>query len=315
MTRRAFIKGSALASVALAGCAPPVTYKANVVPEYMLPSAKRASIGVQLASVRDLIKEHGLEKTLVELSALGYEGVELVGQPGYYGKGVPAYQGLSAAQIKTALDATGLAPIGAHAAMADLLPDKIRTTLDFVRAYGGSFVACTMGAPRKASPAEASEWWKRKAEEFAASAEIAAACGCKIGLHNHGTEFTPIAGGSSGWETFFSCTSPLVQMEIDTGWAIAEGADPVFWLKKYPGRSYAVHAKETFSPGSPGILGQPGCGADGKPLKGVDWPAFLSAMDADGGVKWCVVESEADRTSTRTVREGLAYLRGLGRVS
>ncbi len=300
MTRRAFIKGSALASVTLAGCA-------------TLTSAKRARIGVQLASVRDLIKEQGLEKTLVELSALGYEGVELVGQPGYYGKGVPAYQGLSAAQIKTALDATGLAPIGAHEAMADLLPDKVRATLDFVCAYGGTFAVCTMGAPRKASPEESTDWWKRKADEFAASAEIAAACGCKIGLHNHGTEFTPIGNGPSGWETFFSRTSPLVQMEIDTGWAVAEGADPVFWLKKYPGRSYAVHAKETFSPGSPGILGQPGCGADGKPLKGVDWSAFLAAMDADGGVRWCIVESEADRTSTRTVREGLAYLRGLGR--
>ena len=301
MTRRAFIKGSAAASVAFAGCA-------------SLSAAKQARIGVQLASVRDLIKVQGLEKTLVELSALGFEGVELVGQPGYYGKDVPAYQGLSAAQIKTALDATGLEPVGAHEAMGDVLPDKIKATLDFVRAYGASFVACTMGAPRKASPAEVSDWWKRKADEFAASAEIAAACGCKIGLHNHGTEFTPIAGGPSGWETFFARTSPLVQMEIDTGWAVAEGADPVFWLKKYPGRSYAVHAKETFSPGSPGILGQPGCGTDGKPLKGVDWPAFLSAMDADGGVRWCVVESEADRTSTRTVREGLAYLRSLGRV-
>ena len=296
LSRRCFIG----TSVAFAGCAG-------------VPSAKRTRIGVQLASVRDLIKVQGLEKTLAELAALDFEGVELVGQPGYYGKGVPAYQGLSAAQIKSALDNEGLVPCGAHVAMRDMMPDKIKTTLDFVRAYGGSFMACTMGVPRNAKPEEARDWWKRMADEFAASAEIAAADGCKIGLHNHGTEFSPIAGGPSGWETFFSRTSPLVQMEIDTGWAVAEGADPVFWLRKYPGRSYAVHAKETFAPGSPGILGQPGCGTDGKPLKGVDWPAFLAAMDGDGGVAWCIVESEADRTSTRTVREGLAYLRRLGR--
>ncbi len=296
MSRRCFLGTSA----AFAGCAG-------------LPLAKRARTGVQLASVRDLISSQGLEKTLAELSALGYEGVELVGQPGYYGKGVPAYQGLSAAQIKSALGGAGLAPCGAHEAMRDLLPENIKKTLDFVCAYGGSFVACTMGAPRNAKPEEARDWWKRMADAFAASAEIAAACGCKIGLHNHGTEFTPIADGPSGWEIFFSRTSPRVQMEIDTGWAVAEGADPVFWLRKYPGRSYAVHAKETFAPGSPGILGQPGCGTDGKPLKGVDWPAFLAAMDGDGGVAWCIVESEADRTSTRTVREGLAYLRRLGR--
>ncbi len=296
MSRRCFLGTSA----AFAGCAG-------------LPLAKRARTGVQLASVRDLISSQGLEKTLAELSALGYEGVELVGQPGYYGKGVPAYQGLSAAQIKSALGGAGLAPCGAHEAMRDLLPENIKKTLDFVCAYGGSFAACTMGAPRNAKPEEARDWWKRMADAFAASAEIAAACGCKIGLHNHGTEFTPIADGPSGWEIFFSRTSPRVQMEIDTGWAVAEGADPVFWLRKYPGRSYAVHAKETFAPGSPGILGQPGCGADGQPLKGVDWPAFLAAMDGDGGVAWCIVESEADRTSTRTVREGLAYLRRLGR--
>ena len=296
LSRRSFLGASA----AFAGCAG-------------LPSAARARTGVQLASVRDLVKAQGLEKTLAELAALGFEGVELVGQPGYYGKGVPAYQGLSAARIKAALGGAGLAPCGAHEAMRDLLPEKIKATLDFVRAYGGTFVACTMGAPRKAKPEEARDWWKRMADAFADSAEIAAACGCKIGLHNHGTEFTPIPGGPSGWEIFFSRTSPRVQMELDTGWAVAEGADPVAWLRKYPGRSYAVHAKETFAPGSPGILGQPGCGADGQPLKGVDWPAFLAAMDADGGVAWCIVESEADRTSTRTVREGLAYLRGLGR--
>ncbi len=296
VSRRSFLGASA----AFAGCAG-------------LPAAKRARIGVQLASVRDLITAQGLEKTLAELAALGFEGVELVGQPGYYGKGVPAYQGLSAAQIKSALGGAGLTPCGAHEAMRDLLPENIGKTLDFVRAYGGSFVACTMGAPRNAKPEEARDWWKRMADAFAASAEIAAARGCKIGLHNHGTEFTSIADGPSGWEMFFSRTSPRVQMEIDTGWAVAEGADPVFWLGKYPGRSYAVHAKETFAPGSPGILGQPGRGADGQALKGVDWPAFLAAMDADGGVAWCIVESEADRTSTRTVREGLAYLRRLGR--
>jgi sugar phosphate isomerase/epimerase len=258
--------------------------------------------------VRDLVQAQGLDKPLAELAVPGFEGVELVGQPGYYGKGTPAYQGLSPARIKAALDGAGLAPCGAHEAMRDMLPDKIKSTLDFVRAYGGAFVACTMGAPRNAPPAEACDWWKRKADEFAASAEIAATYGCKIGLHNHGTEFTPIGDRPSGWEIFFSRTSPLVQMEIDTGWAVAEGADPVAWLKRYPGRSYAVHAKETFAPGSPGIIGQPGCGADGRPLKGVDWPAFLAAMDADGGVAWCIVESEADRTSVRTVREGRAYL-------
>ncbi len=117
-----------------------------------MPSAKRACIGVQLASVRDLIKVQGMKKTLVELAALGFEGVELVGQPGYFGKDVPAYQGLSAAQIKSALAAAGLLPCGAHVAMRDMLPNNIKATLDFVRAYGGSFMACTMGAPSNAKP-------------------------------------------------------------------------------------------------------------------------------------------------------------------
>ena len=138
LSRRCFLG----TSVAFAGCAG-------------VPSAKRARIGVQLASVRDLIKAQGLEKTLAELAALGFEGVELVGQPGYYGKGIPAYQGLSAAQIKSALGGVGLAPCGAHEAMRDLFPENIKKTLDFVCAYGGSFVACTMGAPRTVKPEEA----------------------------------------------------------------------------------------------------------------------------------------------------------------
>ena len=68
--------------------------------------------------------------------------------------------------------------------------------------------------------------------------------------------------------------------------------------------------RRTFLGGA--VLAAAGC-TTGRPR-----PKLLKAgdrlnMDAEGGVRWCVVASEADRTSTRTVREGLAYLRGLGR--
>lgn len=63
------------------------------------------------------------------------------------------------------------------------------------------------------------------------------------GYHNHFTEFAPL-DGEMPWDTFFGNTKKEVVMQLDTGNAMHGGADPVPFLKRYPGRALTVHLKE-----------------------------------------------------------------------
>ena len=87
---------------------------------------------------------------------------------------------------------------------------------------------------------------------------------------------------------------------------VAAGEDPVYWLKKFPGRHRTLHAKEVY-PG-PGILGQAPQG-----VKGVDWDALFVAAEKDV-LEWYIVESEADPKTLDKIAGGFKYLQSKGRA-
>ncbi len=74
---------------------------------------------------------------------------------------------------------------------------------------------------------------------------------------------------------------------MDAAWVSHGGQDPVRFLKKYPGRVYAIHAKDNasigirddemnFAPLGEGLL---------------DWQAILPAAK-ESGVKWFIIEHD-----------------------
>ena len=101
-------------------------------------------------------------------------------------------------------------------------------------------------------------------------------------------------------------------MEQDVGWTTCAGFDPCEQYRKYPNRSFTLHAKENgmgkgvkeFN----AILGQPG-----KPgAKGVEWDRLFPISDADG-VKWYVVECERHSDTLDAVKPSIEFLRSKGR--
>jgi sugar phosphate isomerase/epimerase len=70
--------------------------------------------------------------------------------------------------------------------------------------------------------------------------------GLTLGYHNHSYEFRPLPSGKLPIECMMDHNENL-KLEIDLGWAVAGGADPSIWIKKYSNKIIACHLKDFFS--------------------------------------------------------------------
>ena len=294
VSRRSFL-GSALAAAAMPAFAAGA------------PSGTKTKVAVQLYSIRDYINPAkggiGLPKALEEVAKIGFKGVEFAG-----------YWGYSAKELRKMLADNGLVGMGTHVGRMELAPNKIDCTLEFNLTFGNSFVTCPGGGmrPDKSYTGTMDAWWEKIVAFYAEAAETARKYKCRIGYHNHSWEHQEKTHGTTVWDYFFSNTPKEVCMEQDVGWTVTAGGNPCEWFRKFPRRSPAIHAKEVFAKGAPGILGQPGTEADGSPRKGVDWDELFKTTDADG-VEWYIVECETNPRTLESIDKSFAFLKAKGR--
>ena len=294
MTRKNFLEATAFAGAAMfAGC--------QSCPD---KGQRYGKLALQLYSLGAYTDKVGFEKTLADVAAIGFKGVEFAG-----------YHGWDAKKLKEQLAANGLTVCGTHVPNAKygfdtkkwtFDPEVMKKTCEFETSYGNTLIICPGegnfppgctwttgqgGEPCKPSPA-IDEFAKRLADIYNKGAAVAKTMGCKIGLHNHTWEHTvKLQNGTSFWDYFFTNTVQDVCMEQDVGWSTCAGVDCCAQYKKYPGRSPTLHAKENGMAKEvkefDAILGQPG-----KPgAVPVPWDTLFVASDADK-VEWYVVECE-----------------------
>ena len=227
----------------------------------------RIPIALQLYSVRHDC-ERDLPGTLKAVAEMGYEGVDFAG---YYGYDAPT--------IRAMLDDLGLKVAGCHTGLDTLLGDALPKTVEFNRILGNKFLIVP-GLPEPYRNSRAA--WRKTADVFNEIAARLAPEGMFTGYHNHYIEFTPM-DGELPWDTFFGNTVPEVVMQIDLGNALHGGADPVAFLKRYPGRARTVHLKEYSATNDKAIIGE----------GDVDWEAVFQVCEADGVTEWYIVEQES----------------------
>jgi sugar phosphate isomerase/epimerase len=61
------------------------------------------------------------------------------------------------------------------------------------------------------------------------------------------------------------------------------GADPVAYLKKYPGRAVTVHLKEYSATNNKALIGE----------GDVKWKEVFAACESAGGTQWYIIEEES----------------------
>jgi sugar phosphate isomerase/epimerase len=191
-------------------------------------------LGLQLYSVRDQLAKN-FDATLMEVGKLGYREVEAAG---FYGR--------SATEIREAMKRAGLHCVSSHTPYADL-----RTHFDEILAYaqavGVGYLICSSPGRKTPGSGDAKltlEDWRWNAGEFNRLGEACKAVGIQFGYHNHIAESEAI-DGVVPYDELMRLTDPAkVTMEMDCGWVIVGGGNPVALLKKYPGRVSMLHVKD-----------------------------------------------------------------------
>lgn len=175
--------------------------------------------GIQLYSVREEIKNYGLETVLDVIKASGFDCVEFAG---FYGR--------TPEEIKKLLDDRGLKGVSAHIMLND-----IEKNLEYID---------TVGIERVYVPWESYEDLRDKLPEIAAKIKEVKVLldkrGVVFGYHNHSQEYRD--GADRVYELMEAV--PGFTSELDIFWATAGGHDPVELMRKYGKRLTALHIKE-----------------------------------------------------------------------
>jgi sugar phosphate isomerase/epimerase len=245
-------------------------------------------IGVQLYSVRHEC-EKDLPGTLTALAKMGYEGVEFAG---YYKR--------SANELKKLLDDNGLKCCGTHIDLNTLLGDRLAGTVEFNQTLGNKYLIVPGLSPERT---QTRQNWLDTARTFNDIADKVKSSGMRVGYHNHSIEFQPL-DGEMPWDTFFGNTRKEVIMQVDVGNALDGGADPVAFMKKYPGRAATIHVKEYSKSNPKAFVGE----------GDVKWRDVFALLEKSGGTEWYIVEYEVEGVpAIQGVSRCLENLRKMGK--
>jgi sugar phosphate isomerase/epimerase len=230
-TRRIFLKRASLGAAALAAAGEgALRLDANALG---LP------VGLQLYTVRqELAKD--FEGTLKQVAEIGYREVEAAG---YYNKTAP--------QFLSSLRAAGLTMPSAHYPFA-LLQTDLPQQIDFAKQLGLKYMICPVpglppnqrrSLPRRRHFAMTLDDWKWNADQFNKIGAETKKAGIQFGYHNHFFAFRRVNGVVPYDQLLRWCDPDLVKFEIDIGWMVYAGFDPIHYMTRYPGRFPELHIK------------------------------------------------------------------------
>ena len=196
---------------------------------------KKLALGLQIHSVREAFMAEP-EKTLEQVAAMGYDGVEMVLQ----------YCPFDARRYGKALKESGLT---CYSMMLDwkymLSEENFQKTMEYTKTMDCNMIV--MAAVPKPELAEVSEnpdkavQLKDTALQYMQRLKEA---GFETGYHDHdGDHLTKVSGTESFMNYLLRHTPKEYMYMIDTGNALAGGADPIAQIKAFSGRSRIVHLK------------------------------------------------------------------------
>ena len=218
ITRRKFL---AAASVLCAGT--------TLKPQQLLSMINVAHYGVQLYTFREAMMKEPI-KTLQLISELGFKEIESARSS----KG--NYYGLSPKEMRDVCTNFGMKLVAGHVH----LDDRWEETMDQAMESGQEYLIVSSMPSR----GQTIDNYKSVAMKFNQAGEMCRKNKLKFGYHNHAYEFEADKGMIL-FDILMDQTDPkLVHMELDLGWVVAAGRNPLEYFEKYPGRFPLWHLKD-----------------------------------------------------------------------
>jgi sugar phosphate isomerase/epimerase len=297
-SRRQFLIGSGWGVAALAAGALTRPVRAD-------GAGKRP--GIQLYTINEAMRADP-GGSLRRLRGIGYVEVESAG-----------FGGSSAQQFRGLLDDAGVSCPSAHLQF-DLA--NLDRAFEDAHALGAKFAVSSImrslvlgaDAPKDVLKTGMSlDEAKRTAELANRIGAAAQRAGLQFTYHNHNFEFADQGAGLIGYDVLLRETdSKLVKFQIDCGWMIFAGHDPVAYFHEHPRRFPMIHVKD-FLPRQDGEMEMRGAEL-GRGT--VDYRPIFAA-GAKAGLQHYFVEQEgpfARMSPVEAARVDLEYLRAIGRA-
>jgi len=184
MTRRTFVQTTLAAAAA------------SAVPSSAFAQKKLGAIGLQLYSVRGLMKED-LPGTLQKVAAIGFKEVEFAG----------LFE-RSPKDVRALLDKNGLTSPASHIDW-NTVETKLPETIETAKILGQQFIIVPyVGEAERKQP----DIWKRAVDLFNKSGQACQQAGLQFAYHQHSFEFVPSAdlGGKLPYDYLLENTDPAL---------------------------------------------------------------------------------------------------------
>jgi sugar phosphate isomerase/epimerase len=247
-------------------------------------------IGCQTWPVRDMIAKD-FPGTLKQLSAAGFQSIELCSPVGYEDSGFAGLAKYKPAELRGIINDAGLTCVSSHFSMDELRhsqDDRIAWAKDVGMTQ---MLVASLDGPKHPTMEDV----KRAADEYNKIGERAANAGITQGLHNEDFELSTVDGKRT-YDVLFDLLDPKFvkfQFQVST---ISQGYDAAEYLTRYPGRFVSMHVQ----------------GWDAKTRKivpvgqdSLDWKKIFTAAKT-GGIKNYFVEMKLDY-----MKASVPYLRSL----
>lgn len=247
-------------------------------------------IAMQMYTLRNL--EQSLDEKLGRLAAMGYSGIETVGD-----------HGVSANEMNDLLHKHGIRVISSHVGLA-ALESNLDNVIAFNSAIGNSTITVPVpfaqGEQRPATSAD----WLQTGRRLAKLAKQCAAAGMRMLYHNHAWEMEIIDGKRAIEWLLEGANEGNLQLEPDLAWIVRGGADPLAFLAQYSGNCPCVHVKDLAPEGQ----GEAEKGFADVGYGTLDWKSLLPAAKA-AGAEWYIVEHDWPIDAMRTAQRSADYLK------
>ncbi len=241
----------------------------------MAAKKSKPVIAAQLYTVREFMKTPAdMAKTLKRIKKIGYDAAQISGNGP-----------IDAADLRALMLDAGVTPIGTHVSLEDFRSNLDEAIAD-CKAWGTTYVAIPWLSHKACDTAAA---WRKLFAEFERYAKRLDKEGLILQYHNHMFEFEKFGirngkGGRTILDMLFSGTKRL-QSELDVGWVVRGGHDPIAWIDRLKGRLDQVHLKDWGVKDNEPVWRAIGEG-------GIDWAAVLKACKR-AGTKHYIVEQDS----------------------
>ena len=200
-----------------------------ILPSFTLTSRTEKDLGVQLYTFRDAMHADA-KGTLEKIANLGITQIESArSQKGNY-------YGLTPKEMKQVCKDLGMTLRSGHVHMDENWEDTMQQAVDSGQDY---LIVSTMP-----SEGQTIDNYKKVAEAFNKAGKQCKDRGLKFGYHNHNYEFDKVDGKVLYDVLLDNTDADLVHMELDLGWVVASGNDPMDYFNRYEGRFPLWHLKD-----------------------------------------------------------------------